>query len=88
MPAWFLPVAAAQSGSASLFFQSGPVHESYRSAGDPNDRPVVACVWRELGETEAQAISRTFSKYPEAQQARQIVVFSWLPPTRTSPTRQ
>jgi len=46
-----------------------------------NDGPDVVYAWKELGETEEQVLERTYQEHPEAQRARQVIVFSWLSPS-------
>ena len=44
----------------------------------PNDRPDVVYAWKECDETDEQVLERIFQERPEAQKARQLIVFSWL----------
>ena len=44
-----------------------------------NDSPGVVYAWKECDETDAQVLERIYQERPEAQRARQVIVFSWLP---------
>jgi hypothetical protein len=46
-----------------------------------NDCLGVVYAWKECGETEAEAFERIYRERPEAQRARQVIVFSWLSPS-------
>jgi hypothetical protein len=46
-----------------------------------NDCPGVAYAWKECDETEKQALGRLYSRRPEAQKARQVIVIPWLSPS-------
>ena len=46
----------------------------------PNDGPGVVYAWKECDETNEQVLERLYQERPEAQKARQVIVFSWLSP--------
>jgi hypothetical protein len=43
---------------------------------DGNGRPVY--VWRDAGESEAEALDRHYEQHPEDRSAKQVCVFQWL----------
>ena len=47
----------------------------------PNDGPGVVHAWNECGESDEQVLERIYQERPEAQRARQLIVFSWLSPS-------
>ena len=51
------------------------------AVASPNDGPGVVYSWKEWDETDEQVLERIFQERPEAQKARQVIVFSWLPPS-------
>ena len=46
-----------------------------------NDSPGIVYAWKECDETDAQVLERIYQERPEAQKARQVIVFSWLSPS-------